>query len=315
MMRTPTMICSLVLAPLLAMAESGVEFPLWPGVAPGAEKLAAEQRKMDPTLIAPTLKVFLPAPEKANGTAVVVLPGGGYGGLAVTYEGDEIAQWFADRGVVGFTLRYRRPVLGKERLYDHTIPLMDAQRALRTVRSRAAEWNIKPDRIGIMGFSAGGHLASTAGVHFDAGNPTSTDAIERVSSRPDFLMPIYAVLDMSTPGVMHEGSRRNLLGEKPDDALIARFSTPGQVTSNTPPTFLVASFTDTVVPAENSIRFYQALKKAGVPAELHVFEQGPHGFGMKAANGLPVTAHWPGLLESWMRQHGWLPPVTGKISP
>lgn len=300
---------------LVAGAQGPAEFPLWPGVAPGAEKHVAEGRKVEATMLAPTLKAFLPAPGSGNGSAVVVLPGGGYGGLAASYEGDEIAAWFAERGVAGFTVRYRRPVVGKERLYDQTVPLADAQRALRTVRARAAEWQVKPDRIGIMGFSAGGHLASTAGVHFDGGNAGSTDAVERVGCRPDFLVLVYAVLDMSTRGVMHEGSRLNLLGSSPDEELVARFSTPGQVTSNTPPAFLVASTADTVVPAENSIRFYQALKKAGVACELHIFEQGPHGFSMQKKRNLPVTDHWPSLLESWMRRHAWLPAADGKSAP
>lgn len=283
----------------------GTEFPLWSGVAPGAEKLVAENRKLDPILLAPTLTPHLPPAGKANGTAVLVVPGGGYAGCMWTYEGDDIAKWFAARGVAGFTLKYRRPVAGKERIYDHTVPLADAKRAIRIIRSRAGEWQIKPDRIGALGFSAGGHLASSLGVHFDNGDAQAADAIDRAGSRPDFMVLVYPVLDMSTKGVMHEGSRHNLIGPDGDPALPDFYSSPKQVTAQTPPTFLLASTGDTVVPSQNCTLMYDALKKAGVPCELHIFEKGQHGYGMKDTKQ-PVTDFWPVLLEAWMKQHGWM---------
>lgn len=300
-------LCTGSVAMLLAACATAedAEFPIWPGTAPGAEQLVAESRKLDPTLITPTLKVFLPPAEKANGTALLVLPGGGYAGLAASYEGDDIARWCAERGVAGFVLRYRRPVAGKERLYDHTVPLGDAKRAMRIVRSRAAEYRIRADRIGVMGFSAGGHLASSLGVHWDAGDAGATDAVNRTGSRPDYLVLVYPVLDMSTEGVMHGGSRMNLIGPDADPKLFDFYSSPKQVNAQTPPTFLLATTGDTVVPAQNCLLMYEALKKAGVACEMHVFEKGQHGYGMKDAK-LPVTDFWPSLLEAWMRQHGWL---------
>jgi acetyl esterase/lipase len=281
------------------------EFPIWPGIAPGAEQIVTQGKQLDPTLITPTLTVHLPPADKANGTAVLVIPGGGYAGCCWTYEGNEIAQWFAARGAAGFTLKYRRPVAGKERLYDHTVPLADAQRALRIIRARAAEWRLKPDRIGTIGFSAGGHLASSLGVHFDAGDAQARDPIERVGSRPDFMILIYPVLDMSTAGVVHGGSRSNLLGPNPDPKLYEFYSSPKQVTAQTPPTFLLSTTGDTAVPAQNCTLMYDALKRAGVACELHVFEKGRHGYGMKNTQQ-PVTDFWPALLEAWLKQHAWL---------
>ena len=294
-----------------ARAETPNEFPIWPGVAPGAEKIVAEGKKLDPTLITPTLTVHLPPADKANGTAVLVIPGGGYSGCCWTYEGDEIAEWFVAHGAAGFTLKYRRPVAGKERLYDHTVPLADAKRAFRIIRSRADEWHLKSDRIGVIGFSAGGHLASSVGVHYDAGDANATDTVERVSSRPDFMVLVYPVLDMSTEGVMHGGSRNNLMGPDADPKLFDFYSSPKQVTAQTPPTFLLATTADSVVPAQNCLLMYEALKKSGVSCEMHVFEKGQHGYGMKNTHQ-PVTDFWPSLLEAWMTQHGWLAATAAK---
>jgi len=184
--------------------------------------------------------------------------------------------------------------------------LVDAQRAIRTVRARAAEWNVDPRRLGVIGFSAGGHLASTAGTHFDTANTSSADAIERVSSRPDFLLLIYPVITMRD-SVTHGGSRLNLLGREPAPELVRLLSNETQVTRETPPTFLVHSTDDRTVPVQNSLLFYDALKRNGVQAEMHVFEYGGHGFGLAPKD--PVLSAWTTICESWMRRHGWLTPI------
>ncbi|MCC7009536.1 MAG: alpha/beta hydrolase [Acidobacteria bacterium] len=266
-----------------------VTIRLWEQRAPGA--LGTDEADV------PTLTYYAPQGRGA-GTAVVVAPGGGYGALAMNHEGRQIANWLNAQGVAAFVLRYR---LGPT--YRHPVEIGDAQRAIRLVRSRAAELNVLPDRVGMMGFSAGGHLTSTAGTHFDAGDPASADPIERVSSRPDFLVLAYPVITSSGPYV-HAGSMRNLLGESPPAALLDLLSNDRQVTKDTPPAFLFHTNADAAVPAENSVLFYLALRRAGVPAELHVFEPGPHGVGLAMSD--PTLAGWPPLLSQWLRQHGWL---------
>ena len=262
---------------------------MWPGGAPGA--LGNEDADR------PSLTIYLPH-ENAVQSGVVVCPGGGYGMLAVDHEGKQIADWLNARGVAAFLLRYR---LGPR--YHHPIELGDAQRALRFVRSHAAEYGIATDKIGIWGFSAGGHLASTAGTHFDSGNASATDPIDRVSSRPDFMILAYPVISLNTQYV-HRGSLRNLLGDNPDPQLAASLSNETQVTPQTPPTFLFHTTTDSGVPVENSVLFYLALRKAGVPAEMHIYEQGPHGVGLALFD--PILSAWSRQLEPWMRLHGWM---------
>ena len=198
--------------------------------------------------------------------------------MAVDHEGRQIAEWLNSIGVAGFVLEYRHHGRG----YRHPAPLDDAQRAIRTVRARAAEWKVDPQRIGIMGFSAGGHLASTAGTHFDRGNPAAEDPIARASCRPDFLILCYAVIAFGEP-YTHRGSQENLIGKNAPADLVRSLSNEKQVTKETPPTFLFHTDADTAVPAENSIYFYLALRKAGVPAELHVFRPGQHGLGLAKA--------------------------------
>jgi acetyl esterase/lipase len=185
--------------------------------------------------------------------------------------------------------------------YRHPAPLSDAQRAIRLVRAHAAEWKLDPKRIGILGFSAGGHLASTAGTHFDPGRKDADDAIERWSCRPDFLLLAYPVISFTTEYV-HKGSRQNLLGENPDAALVESLSNEKQVTAETPPTFLFHTSEDTGVPPENSVLFYMALRKAGVPAELHIYEHGKHGVGLASSD--PVLATWSKRCADWLRSHG-----------
>jgi acetyl esterase/lipase len=265
------------------------EILLWENGAPGALGQADTDK--------PTITVYR-APRGSSGTAVIVAPGGGYGGLATEHEGRQEAYWFNAMGITSFVLKYR---LGPR--YHHPIELGDAQRAIRTVRARATEFNVIPDRIGMMGFSAGGHLTATAGTHFDAGKADATDPIERVSSRPDFLILGYPVISFD-PAVAHAGSVKNLLGDNPDPKLIEDLSNDLRVTAQTPPTFLFHTTNDNGVPVENSVRFYLALRKARVPAEMHLFENGPHGVGM-ALND-PALSVWPSLLMNWLRARGLL---------
>lgn len=265
-------------------------FRLWEGDAPGAVGSAAAD--------VPTLTYYAAYGRATSGTAVIVAPGGGYGNLALNHEGRQVANWLNSLGVSAFVLRYR---LGPT--YRHPIELNDALRAVRMVRARAAEFNIRAERIGILGFSAGGHLASTVATHFDAGDAAAADPIDRVSGRPDFLVLGYPVVTSSGPYV-HAGSFRNLLGENPSPQLLGNLSNDTQVTANTPPTFLFHTNADTAVPAENSILFYMALRKAGVPAELHIFEPGPHGVGLAMSD--PSLNAWPALLAQWLRARGLL---------
>lgn len=275
----------------IAWAEEPRTELLWPQGAP----LAKGDRPEDK----PRLIIYLPVSDKAVGTGVVVCPGGGYGALAMDHEGHQIAQWFNSFGVAAFILDYRHRNKG----YMHPAPMLDVQRAIRLVRARAAEFGIKPDRVGVMGFSAGGHLASTAATHFDAGQPDAPDPIDRVSCRPDFAILCYPVI-MFDEAFTHRGSQRNLLGENPDPELVRSLSNEKQVTAETPPTFLFHTNEDTGVPPENSVAFYMALRKAGVPAELHIFEKGRHGLGLAA--GIPGTELWPQALQAWMKNRGLL---------
>jgi acetyl esterase/lipase len=263
---------------------------LWPDGAPGALGTADTDK--------PALTPYLVPEGRGTGTAVVVCPGGAYAHLASDHEGAQVAQWLNSLGVAAFVLQYR---LGPR--YHHPIELGDAQRAIRTVRAKAAEYRVLPDRVGIMGFSAGGHLASTAATHFDAGAPDAHDPIDRVSSRPDFAALVYPVITLTEP-YTHHGSRENLLGPDPDPKLVASLSNELQVTANTPPTFLYHTSTDTVVPPENSVLFYLALRKAGVPAEMHIYAQGPHGVGLGATD--EALSSWPARLADWLRVRGLL---------
>jgi acetyl esterase/lipase len=215
------------------------------------------------------------------------------------HEGRAVAEWLNTIGVTAFVLKYR---LGPR--YRHPSMLQDAARAIRTVRARAAEWGLDPERIGILGFSAGGHLASTAGTHFDAGRADAADPVERVSSRPSLMILVYPVITMREK--THAGSRKNLLGDNPTPELVALLSNEEQVTKETPPAFLVHTYTDTAVPVENTLMFASALRRAGVPFELHLYERGPHGFGLGIRNGVtdPVLSTWPARCADWLRLHG-----------
>ena len=262
---------------------------LWPNGAPGAQG--------DEYIDKPSLTIYLPKGENTTKTGVVVAPGGGYQHLAIEKEGEQYALWLNAHGVAAFVLKYR---LGPK--YHNPIELDDAQRAIRMVRANAAEWGVAPDHVGMWGSSAGGHLAATAGTHFDAGNPSAADPIDREGCRPDFLILAYPVITMEAP-YAHMGSWTNLLGENPDAATVRMLSAELQVTKDTPPTFLFATTDDKTVPVMNSVMFYSALVKAGVPAEMHIFQHGAHGAGLAAAN--PELSVWPDLLIKWMRERGY----------
>ena len=284
-----------LVSPALAQAPGPIlqepqTIPLWQGDAPGAAGNAPDD--------IPTLTIYMPPNTAGPMTAVIIAPGGGYRALSMNKEGRAPANYLNALGIAAFVLKYR---LGPK--YHHPIELGDMQRAIRTVRSHAAEWHVDPARIGVMGFSAGGHLASTASTHFDRGNGSAADPIDRAGSRPDFAILAYPVITFTEPWT-HQGSKTNLLGEKPDAALARSLSSETQVTAETPPTFLFHTNADTTVAVENSIFYFLALRKAGVPAELHVFKDGAHGAGMPMQD--VALSEWPKVLANWLRAAGFL---------
>lgn len=276
---------------LITLATNGnaqsVPISLWETAAPNA--VGKEPQDI------PTITPFLAPKEIATGSAVLVLPGGGYTRLSDIKEGSDVAKWLNSLGITAFVLKYR---LGPR--YGQPNQLLDAARAVRTIRHRAKEWNIDANRIAILGFSAGGHLASTLGTKFDLGNVDSRDAIERVGSRPDLMILLYPVITMGE--FTHAGSKKNLLGDNPTPELIKLYSNELHVTKNTPPTFLMHTMTDAGVPVENSMSFAAALRNNGVPFEFHLYEQGPHGVGLAPTN--PYLASWAGRCADWLALHG-----------
>ena len=274
--------CALLFA-FTSLLSAQTVIPLWPEGAPGA--LGKEDKDI------PTITTYLPEPGTATGAAIVIFPGGGYGGLA-PHEGKGYADWLVTNGISCFVVKYRLGSGG----YRHPAMLQDAARAVRLVRSRAAEWRVDPRRIGIIGSSAGGHLGSTLVTHFDSGKPGANDPIERESSRPDLAILCYPVIAMEGPNA-HAGSKKNLLGEKPDPELVKNLSNQTQVTSNTPPCFVWHTQEDKVVKVENALEFAAALQQAGVPFDLHVYQKGPHGIG--TANHHP----WTRDCIYWLREH------------
>jgi acetyl esterase/lipase len=253
----------------------------------------------DPT--EPTMDLYLLPKEKATGAAVIIFPGGGYTHLSTLREGSDIAKMLNAANVTAFVVRYRHAPR-----YQFPIPIEDGQRAIRTVRANAEQYGISPNRIGIIGFSAGGHLASTVATQFDAGDPKSEDPIEKQSSRPDFAALLYPVITFTDEKAVHAGSRTALVGNKTE--LYAQLSAEQHVTKNTPPIFLAHSSGDRTVPAENSIELYLACHKANVPVELHIFEMGGHGFGLAPTD--PALRVWPQLMLTWMAKNKWIPAAT-----
>lgn len=280
---------ALFIAFLSSIATSGAAISdpvrLWAGDAPGA--LGKDDKDI------PTITPYMPDPAKATGAAVVICPGGGYGGLA-QHEGKDYALWLNEMGVAGFVLKYRLGSSG----YRHPVMVQDAARAVRLVRSRASEWKIDVNRVGIMGSSAGGHLASTLVTHFDAGQPNADDPVERLSSRPDLGILCYAVISMG-PNT-HQGSKNNLLGPNPDADLVRLLSNELQVTKDTPPCFLWHTWEDQAVKVENSMEFAAALQRNGVPFDLHIYQKGRHGIGLAGGHA------WTKDCAFWLKERGFV---------
>lgn len=288
-----TTLASLLFSLIMAHSEPTNSFLLWPGGAPGA--LGNSPNDI------PTLTVYQPEPSKASGAAMVICPGGGYGSLA-KHEGVDYARWLNESGIACFVLKYRLGSAG----YRHPAMLNDAARAVRTVRARASEWGVDPKRIGIMGSSAGGHLASTLLTHFDAGDSHAVDVIERESSRPDVGILCYAVISLGD--FRHAGSRDNLLGKTPAPELVELLSNELQVTTNTPPCFVWSTEEDKTVKVENSMMFAAALRRNNVPFDLHIYQKGGHGIGLGARGDLsPDKRHpWTGDCVYWLKARGFV---------
>lgn len=244
----------------------------------------------------PTIEVYLPSKRNSTGKAVLICPGGGYWVLAYDWEGTDIAKWLNSKGIAGIVLKNRLPT-SISQITPHLSPLMDAQRALRIIRYNSDKWNIDSSKIGVMGFSAGGHLASSLSVHFDYGKPDLTDPIEKVSCRPDFSILIYPVISFKNTK-KHTGSSIALIGEKPDTSLINYYSSELQVKHNCPPTFIVHSADDLGVPYQNSILYFEALIEKKIPAELHIFKSGGHGYGLGIKD--KSLRNWPELCYDWI---------------
>ena len=299
------------LLPALAPATAPTVLPLWPEGVPPAVRADAPAARGDlgperdeggnfSNVSMPTLTVVPPAVDRPNGTAVILCPGGGYSYLSWAREGQQYAAWLSTLGVTTFILKSRLKEWG------HPAPLQDVLRAIRLVRSRAAEFSVAPDRIGVMGSSAGGHLAASASTLFDHADGRTGAALDVVSARPDFAMLAYPVITMTDPAA-HGGSRHSLLGAAPDAALLAQMSVERQVSTATPPTLLLHTQDDKSVPVQNSLMYFEALTRAGVPAELYVFEQGGHGIAMR--DGLGNASAWPRRAQEWLRHRGLLAPA------
>ncbi|SHJ38252.1 Acetyl esterase/lipase [Arenibacter nanhaiticus] len=276
--------------------------PLWPNKIPNSQESGEEEIVISEDIIRiskvqnPTIEVYLPAKKIATGQAVLIFPGGGYQILAYDWEGTDFAKLLNSKGIAGIVVKYRLPN-SKSVTEKHKVPLQDAQRAIRLVRSMAKEWNISPDNIGILGFSAGGHLAATLGTRYNEEVYAKTDAIDQESARPNFMALIYPVISMAAPHT-HQGSKTALLGEAPSQGLTAHFSNELHVNRDTPPTFLVHANDDAAVPVENSLLFYTALRKYNIPSEIHIYPFGGHGFALGLSND---------HLASWTKQWiGWL---------
>ena len=291
-MKTPSLALLTLLLTATALHAAPLEpLQLWPAGAPGALGAKDDDK--------PTLTAYLPEPDKATGAAIVICPGGGYGGLA-PHEGAGYAEWLAENGVAGLVLKYRLGSKG----YRHPAMLNDVARAVRLTRSKAAEWKIDAKRIGIMGSSAGGHLASTLLTHFDAGKAGDPDPIERESSRPDVGILCYAVISMG-PNT-HGGSKKNLLGENPAPELVELLSNEKQVTKGTPPTFLWHTYEDSAVKVENSLDFAAALRREGVPFDLHIYQKGAHGMGLGGGRAGGPHHPWAADCLFWLRAQGFV---------
>jgi len=302
-------ILALTLFSNLAVGQSQT-IDLWNGKVPGSIAAVNYKQFVDTSdnwtrmerVSDPVLDFYPAASEKANGTAVIICPGGGYQVLAISHEGEQVARWLNSLGISAFVLKYRLP--SSAIMVDKSIgPMQDGQRAIRIVRRHAQEWGIDPKKIGIMGFSAGGHLASTLSTHFDE---KSYDPKDSTSARPDFSILIYPVISMKA-GITHMGSRENLLGKNPSPQSVRHFSNELQVTEQTPPAFLVQSMDDDAVPVQNSFRYALALKKLNIPSELHLYQHGGHGYGLGRSSD--TESSWPDACQKWLKAMGLLATV------
>jgi acetyl esterase/lipase len=300
-----SIICLLVILPIFNTRAQTV-IKLWPDGIPGSitndtykevEVITNGSPSRYNKVTDPTLTVFLPEDSKATGTAVLICPGGGYGTLAFDHEGYQIARWLNENGIAGIILKYRLPsdLIMKDKT---TGPLQDAQEGLRTIRRNAAKWKINPRKVGVIGFSAGGHLASTLSTHYKQQVYSS----DTTSPRPDFSLLIYPVITFDST-FTHMGSRNNLIGQKPPTDLVRLYSNELQVNETTPPAFMVHSMDDNVVPVKNSIEYYNNLVRYKIFSELHIFQKGGHGYGLSAGRG--TQSAWPGLCISWLRENGY----------
>ena len=301
------------LAAAATLCAQDARLPLYTGSAPNSKTTTAKEQvenrdiRWITQVQEPDIAVFLPSKRFASGQAIVICPGGGYGGLAYDLEGTDIAKYLNSIGVAGIVLKYRLPAADSS-IEPHKTPAMDARRAMRLVRANAVRWNIDPGRIGVMGFSAGGHLAATLGTHFDAGDPAAADPVDRQSSRPDFMVLMYPVISF-TDAVTHAGSRRALLGANPPQDLVRFYSAELQVNDDTPPTFLVHANDDSGVPVENALLMYQSLRRQHISAELHILSEGGHGFGLGVNNR--HVGSWTDSLSQWLHS---LKPASAKQS-
>ncbi|MCF0073527.1 alpha/beta hydrolase [Dyadobacter sp. CY261] len=297
-------ILSLLALSLPSMAQTET-ITLWPeGKVPNFKSSDVEEKSATDAqgilrisgVTIPTITAYIAPKEKATGAAVMICPGGGYGILAASHEGSDFAKWFNDRGISAFVLKYRLPN-EKAMTHQHEVPLMDAMQGMKLIRQNASKWNIDVNKIGVMGFSAGGHLAATLSTHHNMGEKASPDG------KPNFSVLIYPVISFQ-PVISHGGSRDNLLGPEKSEELIKYYSNELQVSDQTPPAFLVHAMDDTGVPVENSIQYYLALKAKKIPAEMHLYPQGGHGYGMRT-EGKGSLANWPAAMEGWLKAMGY----------
>ena len=284
------MVIYLLLFPLIISAQN-IILPLWEGNIPNSTNVGVEESNTSNhkyVIPKPEMALYLPAKRNISGQAVLVIPGGGYHAIAYRWEGTDVAKWLNANGIVAAVLKYRLPNDTTSNIVRYKSPLLDASRAIRIIKANAEKWNIDKNNIGIMGFSAGGHIASTLGTHFNQ-EKSRDDKIDSLSSRPDFMVLMYSVITMSEES-RHKGSTKNLLGENPSKELLDYFSNEKHVTSDTPPTFLVHCSDDGVVRVKNSLLFYEALIENNVSAEMHIYKKGRHGFSL---------ANKKGYLNSW----------------
>ena len=292
----------------LVLSTSGISaqeetLPLWPNGIPNsresAEKEISEKGEIHwiKNVQNPDITVFLPTRQHATGQAVVICPGGGYSGLAYDWEGTDIAKWLNSKGIAAMVLKYRLPNSASVEV-SYKAPLQDVQRAMKLVRANAEKWNIDQNKVGVMGFSAGGHLAATLGTQFDHEDVFQKDAIDSLSARPDFMVLVYPVITMKSE-YTHQGSRNSLLGENPSGEFVKKFSNELQVKTNTPPTFIIHATDDDAVPVENALLFYKALKEKNIYSEMHIYPEGGHGFSLGLGKGYLQT--WPDRLYDWLK--------------